>query len=105
MAHPRQLRNLIFGLGLGAATAALAIAFMLTVVASQQAQAQTFNVIYNSPAERAAETLSNSRSASPPSRRLSRSLLLGGQSNGLLFYYSNAFELGAPASCRWIISF
>ena len=47
MANPRQPRNLIFGLSLGAATAALAIAFMLTVVATQPAQAQTFNVIHN----------------------------------------------------------
>src|SRR5271165_6140847 len=46
MANPRQLRNLIFSLSLGAATAALAIAFLLIVVASQPAQAQTFNVIH-----------------------------------------------------------
>ena len=44
MTNPRQSRNLIFGLSLGAATAALAIAFMLIVVATQPAQAQTFNV-------------------------------------------------------------
>src|SRR5271157_394855 len=47
MANPRQLRNLIFGLSLGAATAALAIAFVLIVVATQPAQAQTFNVLHN----------------------------------------------------------
>jgi uncharacterized repeat protein (TIGR03803 family) len=47
MANPRQLRNLIFGLSFGAATAALAIAFMLTVVASQPAQAQTLTVLHN----------------------------------------------------------
>jgi len=42
-----QLRNLIFGLSLGGATAALAIVFMLIVAATQPAQAQTFNVLYN----------------------------------------------------------
>ena len=47
MANPRQLRNLIFGPGLSAATAALAITFLLTVVATQPAQAQTFNAIHN----------------------------------------------------------
>ena len=46
MANPRQLRNLTFNLSLGAATAALTIAFMLTVVATQPAQAQTFNVLH-----------------------------------------------------------
>jgi uncharacterized repeat protein (TIGR03803 family) len=46
MANPRQLRRLTFGLSLGAATAALAIAFMLTVVATQSAQAQTFTVLH-----------------------------------------------------------
>jgi hypothetical protein len=45
MANPRQLRSLIFGLSLGAATAALAIAFMLTVLATQSVQAQTFQVL------------------------------------------------------------
>ncbi|MGA2905998.1 MAG: choice-of-anchor tandem repeat GloVer-containing protein [Candidatus Korobacteraceae bacterium] len=47
MANPRQLRNLIFGLSFGATTAALVIAFMLTVVASQPAQAQTYTVLHN----------------------------------------------------------
>jgi len=47
MANPRQLRNLTFGLGFGAVTAALAIAFMLAVVASQPAQAQTYTVLHN----------------------------------------------------------
>jgi uncharacterized repeat protein (TIGR03803 family) len=47
MANPRQRRNLIFGLSLGAATAALAILSMVTVVATQPAQAQTFSVVHN----------------------------------------------------------
>ncbi len=46
MANPRQLRSLIFGLSLGGATAALAIAFMLTVIATQSTQAQTFTVLH-----------------------------------------------------------
>jgi len=46
MANPRQLRSLIFGPGLCAATA-LAIAFMLMVVVTQSAQAQTFKVLHN----------------------------------------------------------
>jgi uncharacterized repeat protein (TIGR03803 family) len=47
MANPRQLGNLLFGLSLGAATAPLAMVFMLTVVATQPAQAQTFGVLHN----------------------------------------------------------
>ncbi len=47
MANPKQSRNLIFNLSLGAATAALAIAFLLIVVATPTAQAQTFKVIHN----------------------------------------------------------
>ena len=47
MANRRQLRSLIFNLSFGPATAALAIAFLLTVVASQLAQAQTFSVLHN----------------------------------------------------------
>src|SRR5271167_4814317 len=47
MANPRQPRNLIFGLSFGAATAALVIAFLLIVVATQPAQAQTFKVLHN----------------------------------------------------------
>src|SRR5271165_5470811 len=47
MTNSRQPRNLIFSLSFGTATAALAIAFMLIVVATQPAQAQTFNVIHN----------------------------------------------------------
>jgi hypothetical protein len=48
MANLRQLRNPIFGLNSATATAALAIAitFMLIVVSSQPAQAQTFRVIH-----------------------------------------------------------
>ena len=47
MAKPRQLRNLIFNLSLSSALTALAIAFLLIVVATQPAQAQTFHVIHN----------------------------------------------------------
>ena len=47
MANPRQPRDLIFSLSFGAATAALAIAFMLTVVATQPARAQTYTVLHN----------------------------------------------------------
>jgi len=47
MVSPRGFRNLIFGLSLGAAVAALAIVIMMIVVASQPAQAQTFQVIHN----------------------------------------------------------
>jgi len=47
MANPRQPRGLIFSLSFGAATAALAIAFMLTVVATQPARAQTYTVLHN----------------------------------------------------------
>ncbi len=47
MANPRQPRNLIFGLSSGGATAALAIAFLLIVVASRPAQAQTYQVLHN----------------------------------------------------------
>ncbi len=46
MANPRQLRNCIFSLSFGTVTAALAIAFLLAVVATQPAQAQTFNVLH-----------------------------------------------------------
>lgn len=46
MANPRQLRSLILSLSLGTATAALAIVFVLTVVATQSVQAQTFKVIH-----------------------------------------------------------
>jgi uncharacterized repeat protein (TIGR03803 family) len=49
MINSRQLRSFTQGLGLGAATGALAlaIAFVLTVVATQAAQAQTYQVLYN----------------------------------------------------------
>ena len=46
MVNPRQPRNPIFTLTFGAATAALLIALMLTVIASQPAQAQTFTVLH-----------------------------------------------------------
>ena len=48
MANSRQLRSLTLGLSVGAATGALAvaIAFVLTIVASPAAQAQTFHVIH-----------------------------------------------------------
>ena len=48
MTNPRQLRSLTLGLSVGAATGALALAivFLLTFVATQAAQAQTFNVIH-----------------------------------------------------------
>ena len=48
MANLRQLRSLTPGLSVGVATVtlALAIGFVLAVVASQAAQAQTFNVLY-----------------------------------------------------------
>ena len=44
MTNPRQSRNLTFNLSLGAARFALAITFLLIVVATQSAQAQSFNV-------------------------------------------------------------
>ena len=47
MAIARQPRKLMFDPRLSAATAALAIVFMLIVAATQPAQAQTFNVLYN----------------------------------------------------------
>ena len=47
MANPRQPRDLMFNLSSGAAMAALAIAVMLTVVATEAAQAQTYTVIHN----------------------------------------------------------
>ena len=43
MTYPRQLRNLNFNPSLSAAVAALAIALLLIVVASQPAQAQTYD--------------------------------------------------------------
>ena len=46
MTNPRQLRTLRLG-RVSAATGALAMVFALTVVASQAAQAQTFNVVHN----------------------------------------------------------
>ncbi len=46
MVSAGQDRGWIFRTSLRAATAALAIAFTLTVVASQAAQAQTFNIIH-----------------------------------------------------------
>ena len=47
MAIARQPRKLMFDPRLSAATAALAIAFLLIVVPTQPAQAQTFSVIHN----------------------------------------------------------
>jgi len=49
MVNSKKHRNSTLGLSFSAATAALAltIAFVLTVVASPAAQAQTFNVLYN----------------------------------------------------------
>jgi uncharacterized repeat protein (TIGR03803 family) len=51
VANPRQSRNLTFNLSLPAATTALVIAFMLIVVASQPAQAQTLTTLisFNGP--------------------------------------------------------
>ena len=46
MANSRQIRNLISNLSLGSVTAALAIVFVLTVVATQPSQAQTFKVLH-----------------------------------------------------------
>jgi len=47
MANPKQFRNLIFNVSLGSALIALAIAFLLIVVATQPAQAQTYAVLHN----------------------------------------------------------
>jgi uncharacterized repeat protein (TIGR03803 family) len=47
MTSTRQNRNKVFGISLRATTAALAIALVMTVVASQTAQAQTYQVIHN----------------------------------------------------------
>jgi hypothetical protein len=46
MANPTHFRNLTSSLSLGLALTALAISFLLSVVAPQPAQAQTFQVIY-----------------------------------------------------------
>jgi uncharacterized repeat protein (TIGR03803 family) len=46
MANPTHFRNLTSSLSLGLALTALAISFLLSVVAPQPAQAQTFRVIY-----------------------------------------------------------
>jgi len=47
MTRTGQIRNRFFGISPRATTAALAIALVLTVVASQAAQAQTYKVLYN----------------------------------------------------------
>src|SRR5271165_7023018 len=47
MTRTGQIRNRFFGISPRATTAALAISLVLTVVASQAAQAQTYKVLYN----------------------------------------------------------
>jgi len=83
MTNTSQNPNRSIGISLRATSAALAIALVLTVVASQTAQAQTFQVIYNFPGQ--AGAYPNAGPTIDKGGNLYGTTQFGGVGNGTVF--------------------